>query len=189
MKGAVGSPGGAVLCGGRSERFGRDKALIDFGGRPLADHVGRVLESAGCRPVVFVGGDGERLMATTGREFVADTWPGEGPLAGVIAALQWFGRHHGLVDGVVVAACDLPKLSVAAARAVVRGGGAAAVANGARLHPALAYWPIAAMDRLEELFGTGVRSLHEALDALGAERVPVDEADLHNVNRPGDLDH
>ena len=88
MTGAAGGAGGAVLCGGRSERFGRDKALIDFGGRPLAEHVGRVLESAGCRPVVFVGGDGERLTATTGREFVADTWPGEGPLAGVIAALQ-----------------------------------------------------------------------------------------------------
>jgi molybdenum cofactor guanylyltransferase len=187
VTGAAGSAGGAVLCGGRSERFGRDKALIDFGGRPLAEHVGSVLESAGCRPVVFVGGDGRLLTAATGRDFVADMWPGEGPLGGVIAALQWFGQHHSLVDGVVVAACDLPKLTVAAVGAVARGGGAAAVANGARLHPALAYWPIAAVDQLELLFGAGVRSLHEALDALAAERVLVEEVDLHNVNRPGDL--
>ena len=92
--------GGAVLCGGRSERFGRDKAMIDVGGRPLAEQVARVLESAGCQPVLFVGGNGDGLASATGREFVADAWPGEGPLGGVIDALHWFRSRD--VDGIVV---------------------------------------------------------------------------------------
>ena len=178
--------GGAVLCGGRSERFGRDKAMIDVGGRPLAEQVARVLESAGCQPVLFVGGNGDGLASATGREFVADTWPGEGPLGGVIDALHWFRSRD--VDGIVVAACDLPNLTEAAVRAVASRGGAA-VAIAERLHPALAYWPIAAADELEAVFSSGVRSLHEALDALGAARVEVEEVDLHNVNRPSDLGH
>ena len=55
------SIGGAVLCGGRSERFGRDKALVEINGQPMAEHVAAVVESAGCAPVVFVGGVGASL--------------------------------------------------------------------------------------------------------------------------------
>jgi molybdenum cofactor guanylyltransferase len=182
----TGGRGGAVLCGGRSERFGRDKALIEYHGRPLAERVATVLESAGCEPVVFVGGDGDRLTAATGREFVADTQPGAGPLGGVLDALRRFQSAD--VDGVVVAACDLPNLTEAAVRAVASSA-ATACAVADRLHPALAYWPIEEVDHVAALFGAGVRSLHEALGALGAARVPVGEVELHNVNRPSDLGH
>ena len=56
------SIGGAVLCGGRSARFGRDKALVHIDGQPMAEQVARVVESAGCSPVVFVGGVGDRAL-------------------------------------------------------------------------------------------------------------------------------
>jgi molybdenum cofactor guanylyltransferase len=180
----AGGTGGAVLCGGRSLRFGQDKALVEIDGRPMAECVAAVLEAAGCSPVVFVGGDGERLTAATGRQFVDDTWPGQGPLGGVVDALRWFRR--GAADGVVIAACDLPDLSVEAVRAVA-GAGGAAVAVAERRHPALARWPISASDHVEALFAAGIRSLHEALDALGAIPIRVDAAAVHNVNLPEDL--
>ena len=177
--------GGAVLCGGRSSRFGTDKALVEVDGRPMAEQVAAVLETAGCAPVVFVGGDGDRLTAMTGREVVADTWPGEGPLGAVVDALRWFDRlDHG---GVVVAACDLPELTVEAVQAVAGEDGAVAVAVAGRPHPSLAYWPTSTADEVEALFRSGVRAVHEALDALGATRVAVAAAALHNVNRPSDL--
>jgi molybdenum cofactor guanylyltransferase len=176
--------GAAVLCGGRSRRFGTDKALVDVGGRPMAERVGAVLEAAGCAPVVFVGGDGDRLNAATGRDVVADTWPGDGPLGAVVDALRWFDRRG--ADGVVVAACDVPDLTVDAVQAVV-GEGRATVAVAGRVHPSLAYWPTGAMDEVEALFLSGVRALHEALDALDATHVTVAAAAMHNVNRPSDL--
>ena len=132
----AGGTGGAVLCGGRSRavRAATRRSSRSTAGRWPSGSAA-VLEAAGCRPVVFVGGDGERLTAATGREFVADTWPGEGPLGG--------GRRCAALvppadasDGVVVAACDLPNLTVEAVRAVAGGGGAAAVAVAERLHPA-----------------------------------------------------
>lgn len=184
MTGAPGGTGGAVLCGGSSRRFGRDKALVEIDGRPMAEHVGIVLEAAGCRPVVFVGGAGDRLAAATGRDFVSDTWPGEGPLGGVVDALGWF-RQRGF-EAVVVAACDLPGLTEDAVRDVA-GSGGAAVAVAERWHPGLAQWPVAALDQVEALFGAGVRSLHGALEAIGARPVAVDAASVHNVNVPSDL--
>jgi molybdenum cofactor guanylyltransferase len=174
-----------VLCGGRSRRFGTDKALVDVDGRPMADRVGAVLESAGCAPVVFVGGDRDSLEAITGREVVADTWPGEGPLGAVVDALRWFDKLD--TGGVVVAACDLPDLTVDAVQAVAGEGVAVAVAVAERMHPSLAYWPTSLADEVEALFRSGVRAVHEALDALGALRVAVAPAALHNVNRPSDL--
>ena len=173
-----------ILCGGQSSRMGRDKALIQVGETTMVERVCAVLAAAGCDPVVLVGGDRSRLTAATGREIVADTWPGEGPLGGVIDAVRWFAGLG--AEAVVVAACDLPDLTVEAVHAVA-GGAAATFAVAERRHPSLARWPVGTVGQLEALFGVGVRSLHEALDALGASGVAVDAAALRNVNTPGDL--
>jgi molybdenum cofactor guanylyltransferase len=175
---------GAVLCGGGSRRFGADKALAEVDGRPMVARVCAVLQAAGCAPVVVVGGDRERLVAVTGCDHVDDTWPGEGPLGGVIDALQAVRRRSG--RGVVVAACDLPDLTVDAVAAVA-GGRRPRVATAERSHPSLTYWPTDVTEQLLTLFGAGIRSLHEALDATGALPAAVDPAALHNVNRPADL--
>jgi molybdopterin-guanine dinucleotide biosynthesis protein A len=180
----MGGTGGAVLCGGASSRMGRDKALVEIGGRTMVERVCAALDGAGCVPVVVVGGDGERLAAATGRTALADAWPGEGPLGGVVVALRWFAERGD--DGVVVAACDLADLTVDAVRDIA-GGVGAAIALADRRHPSLARWPVAALEPLEALFASGTRSLHEALEALGAVEIPVDEAALRNVNRPADL--
>jgi molybdopterin-guanine dinucleotide biosynthesis protein A len=164
--------------------MGRDKALLEVGSRSMVEHVCTVLDAAGCAPIVLVGGDRTRLAAATGREVLADTWPGEGPLGGVIDALRWFAGRR--AEAVVVAACDLPDLTVEAVHAVA-GGDGATVAVAARRHPSLARWPVGAIGQLEALFGVGVRSLHEALDAIGASAVAVDAAALRNVHRPADL--
>ncbi|HET9547573.1 MAG TPA: molybdenum cofactor guanylyltransferase, partial [Desertimonas sp.] len=181
MTGLPAGTGGAVLCGGASRRFGRDKSLVEIDGRPMAEHVAATLEAAGCQPVAFVGGAGAQLAATTCRPFVADTWPGEGPLGGVVDALAWF--HRRAANGVVVAACDLPSLTADAVRAVA-GSGGPAVAVADRPHPSLAHWPVSATAQVAALFAAGVRSLGDALEALGASPVTVAEAALRNVNRP-----
>jgi molybdopterin-guanine dinucleotide biosynthesis protein A len=180
---------GAVLCGGASRRMGRDKALIEVAGMPIVERVARTLEAAGCHPVVLVGGNGTSLHAVTGRTFVPDTHPGEGPLGGVIDALGWFGSPSmsSSAVAVVVAACDLPDLTVEAVEAVA-GVDGAAVAEAGRLHPSLARWPLTAGEQISALFDGGVRSLHEALAAIDATPVGVDARAMRNVNKPGDLD-
>ncbi|KTE14067.1 molybdenum cofactor guanylyltransferase [Sphingopyxis sp. H115] len=67
---------GAVLAGGRSRRFGSDKALATLGGRTLLDHA-RAALAPHCDALVVVG-----------RDEVAD-WPrGDmGPLGGITGAL------------------------------------------------------------------------------------------------------
>ncbi len=108
-------PNGYVLCGGRSQRMGRDKALI--GDPPWALRVAEALESAGCSEVVFVGGDPS--LALMGREQIEDDEPFAGPLAAIASMAQ---RRHssGLTGPVLVAACDLPNLDERSPRALLQ---------------------------------------------------------------------
>jgi molybdenum cofactor guanylyltransferase len=178
---------GAVLCGGQSRRMGTDKAVVEVDGVAMAERVASTLQAAGCHPVVLVGGD-VALLERFGRPTIADRWPGEGPLGGVLTALEAVGS-----DGVVVAACDLPWLDVDTVRAVVGAGVAAAppvdvaVATTGRLEPALAWWSDRALGRVTDIWAAGVRAMHEAIGRLTAMRVEVDPAALHNVNTSADL--
>src|SRR3546814_5020197 len=75
---------GAVLAGGRSSRFGSDKALAMLGGRTLLDHAQAALRPH-CDALIVVG-RGEGL---------AD-WPQPdmGPLGGVAGALRHRSEEH-----------------------------------------------------------------------------------------------
>ncbi len=100
---------GAVLTGGASRRICRDKALLEVDGRALAATAAQALTDAGASEVVAVGGDADGLSAV-GLTVVADRFPGEGPLGGIVTAL---GHFASLDVPVVVLACDLPAASAA----------------------------------------------------------------------------
>ena len=86
MNGAAGCTDravGFVLAGGESRRMGRDKALLEFRGRPLIENALGILREAGLE--VWIAGARAELEASV--PVVRDAEPGLGPLAGVCAAL------------------------------------------------------------------------------------------------------
>ena len=138
---------GAVLCGGRSRRFGRDKATYLHNGTPLARISLRALREAGASEVFSIGGDADAL-SDMGFSAVPDDYPGEGPLGGIICALRQAALSRAALDRIakaddpssedqggkardsraqdgssedicVVLACDLPWASASAASEVV----------------------------------------------------------------------
>ena len=168
--------------------MGTDKSLIEIDGIAMAELVARTLEAAGCSPVVFVGGD-EASLRMTGRRYVPDRWPGEGPVGGVLTALDALSGSQS--EGVLVCACDLPDLTVDVVRAVIGSDAPkrpdVRVADSGRLEPMLALWSASAAGRIADSFIGGTKSLHQIVALLDAHRVPVDPAALHNVNRAADL--
>jgi molybdopterin-guanine dinucleotide biosynthesis protein A len=167
--------------------MGRDKALVEYDGTPMAAAVASALRTAGCGPVVAIGGD-PTLLQPLGLSIVADGWPGEGPLGGVLTALEAFAE----VEAVVVVACDLPLLTAATVQAMVaelRASPAAlaAVARTDRLQPLCVVWRPAASPLLRTEFGGGTRRLHDVLARMAIVEVSVHHQDLSNVNTPADL--
>ena len=178
---------GAVLCGGRSTRMGRDKAFVEIDGVPMARRVADALVSAGCSPVVAIGGDADGL-ATLGLPVVADGWPGEGPVGGVRTALGEFPD----AAAVVVVACDTPWLEGSAVAALVRAllddpVAMVAVAHTDRVEPLCASWRPSALSAVANAMDAGERRLHAVVAALPSCSVPLVPSVLRNVNAPTDV--
>jgi len=163
--------------------MGRDKALIEVDGVAMVVRVANVLRAAGCEPVFAVGGDRAALEAL-GVESVSDTYPGEGPVGGVITALDACDA-----PAVVVIACDLAYVSAATVGALIAaaGGVQITVAVTDRVQPMCALWPRGVLGRLREAFDGGERRLLGVLDQLETLQIPANPQDLANVNAPGDL--
>lgn len=85
---------GFVLAGGRSTRMGQDKALLDWHGRPLLDHMIELIRTV-ADPVHVVG-----------RDQLPDRLPGFGPLSGIATGLETT-----FTDANLFIAVDLPFLT------------------------------------------------------------------------------
>ena len=204
--GVTGGFRAAVLCGGASRRMGRDKALVPVDGVPMALRVAGAATDAGATGVVAVGGDRAALEAL-GLRTVPDTDPGEGPLAGILAALAWAAADRpaepgdapgaGAEDGVVlVVACDLVSPSAGAMAAVVRalagedGADVAAPVVDGRVQWAHAAWRGRARGPLAHVFTVGERAVHGAVAAAGLTLARVAEVPagaLADADTPADL--
>jgi molybdopterin-guanine dinucleotide biosynthesis protein A len=180
-----------VLVGGLSRRMGKDKALMDFRGEPLARRVARRLRRV-CRRVVIVGGAGRGYEALG-----LPWWPdppdlaGRGPLAGLIAALE-------RAPAVLLVACDLPFMEPCVLRRLLRRAGQAPVAIpiiDGRLEPLAALYRRPALAAARDSLAAGSGRMGDLLQSPGARLIPggwlgppsLLELAFRNLNTPADL--
>lgn len=154
-----GTVAGLVLAGGRSTRMGgNDKALLTLAGRRLVDHVAsRLAPQVRCL-AISANGDPDRF-GLPGVVVLPDTIPGGlGPLAGVLAGLEWAATLPG-VTGLVTVATDTPFLPgdlverlVAARKDLPL---PVVAESGGRIHPVDALWPVTAATDLRRFLEAG----------------------------------
>jgi molybdopterin-guanine dinucleotide biosynthesis protein A len=94
----------ALMAGGKSTRMGQDKAWIELDGEPLIARVAGVLKQV-ADEVIIVANDPR--YAALGLRVVPDRFPDGGALGGIATGVS--AATH---DRVLVAACDMPFLSV-----------------------------------------------------------------------------
>lgn len=182
---------GLVLAGGRSVRFGGEKAAAEFRGKALLLWAAERL-AATCPAVAINARPGTEAERLAGGLPVLHDRPGDpdGPLAGVRAGLEWAGGRG--ASFLAVSPCDAPLLPgdifprlIAAAR----GHGAAVAETPDGLQPQVAVWPVAALPLLDAALAGGAHPpTWRMLQAVGAEPVRFDDpAAFANVNTREDL--
>ncbi len=179
------SRAGYVLVGGRSSRMGRDKAWLPFRGVALGAWVaGTVARAAG--QTALVGNP--KLYSALGFPVIADLYPGEGPLGGIVTALADSPAEWNLVT-----ACDMPEITAGFLGALfetARTAGADAVVPAdpaGRLQPLCAVYHRRSLWTVEAAFARGVRQVAEGLEGLRTVLLPATEVSLfQNVNTPPD---
>jgi molybdopterin-guanine dinucleotide biosynthesis protein A len=176
------SRAGYLLAGGRSTRMGRDKALLPFRGGRLAEVVARAVEEAAGS--VTVVGRPELLAYPT----IADLYPGEGPLGGILTALA-----HSHAEWNLVVACDMPEVTSEFLAGLLdratASGRDALIPSGpsGRREPLCAVYRSTAREALEREFARGVRKVMAAVAGLDAAVwVSPQVAHFQNVNTPED---
>jgi len=99
---------GIILAGGKSLRFGRNKATEKVAGMTLVERVIKQLSSI-TREIILVTNEGSSQFAAFNfLQVVSDIYPGKGPLGGIYTGLS---TSH--TDANIVVACDMPFLNTA----------------------------------------------------------------------------
>lgn len=185
---------GVILAGGLARRMGGgDKGELKLGGKSILAHVIERLRPQVGAVAINANGDPKRFSAY-GLPVIADSIEGSpGPLAGVLAGLDWAGPLG--FSHIVTAATDtpfLPRDLVARLTSAAQGAGVelAAAGSGGRVHPVIGLWPCRLADDLRSALEKGTRKVDEWTARHGVaeahfESTPQDP--FFNVNRPEDL--
>jgi molybdenum cofactor guanylyltransferase len=160
-------PPGVVLAGGLARRMGGgDKPLREIGGRTILARVIARLEPQ-CECLVINANGDPRRFASFGLPVVADgveDYPG--PLAGILAALDWAAVNRPNAAWIFSAPGDCPflprDLVARLSHALIADKAELAVAaSQGQSHPVIGLWSVALRDALREaLVVEGVRKVH-----------------------------
>jgi molybdenum cofactor guanylyltransferase len=187
---------GLVLAGGLARRMGGgDKALLKIGNATILERVlGRLAPQ--CRGIILNANGDPQRFAFTGLPVVADDVPDfAGPLAGVLAGLDWAAAHMPDVSVVASVPGDCPFLPrdlvarLEAARAADKAPLACA-RSGEWRHPVVGLWPVALRADLrraltdEGLHKIEVWTARHGVAIADWPNEPVDP--FFNVNTPAD---
>jgi len=189
---------GLVLAGGLARRMGGgDKARLKIGGSTILDRVLATLSGQCVDVIINANGDPARF-ADTGCAVVPDNVPNyPGPLAGILAGLDWLAAQQNGVEWIVSVPGDCPflpddlveKLHLAR-RKLGAGVPLACARSGEWRHPVVGLWPVALRADLrkalveEDLRKIEVWTARHGIAIADWPAEPIDP--FFNVNTPED---
>jgi len=188
---------GVLLAGGKSSRMGGgDKCLQMLAGQTLLDRA-----IARARPqlsglILNANGD-PRRFAATGLTIVADSFENHaGPLAGILAALEWLRAQRPDCTHLVSFATDTPFFPLDLVARLIEAAQIhklpmASAASGGRSHPVFGLWPVSlAQDLRDAMTHENMRKVDAftARHGVALASYPVQPFDpFFNINRKEDL--
>ncbi len=185
---------GLVMAGGMAQRMGGgDKPLLVLGGETCLGRIVARLRPCCAAIALSANGDPARFAAH-GLPVLADTVAGVGPLAGVLAGLDWAAGQG--CDVLVTVPGDTPFIPADLVSRLLPAPSFAV--SGGQRHSLVAAWPAGCRDLLARQLGhmtpatrrevTRVRTLAEALGARGVAFVvpPGGPDPFMNINTPDD---
>jgi molybdopterin-guanine dinucleotide biosynthesis protein A len=179
--------GAYVLAGGGSTRFGRDKALVEFAGKPMLTRMVELLQNIS-KDVKIVSAPGKYSDLET--EIVKDCWPGEGPLGGIVTALLHTQENEPACEWNLIVSCDMPFLTpdwmAFLAGCATQSGAQVVLAHSDHgPEPLCACWRTDAVGTMQSAFERGVRKVTQGISLLRAE--VLDERDWKRFDSAGRL--
>lgn len=177
---------GVVLAGGKSARFGSNKALSKFNGKTFLQHTVERLQPF-TKEVVIAGSYPEYENADI--PVLADIVEGIGPLGGIYTALEYSRTPR-----ILVMTCDMPLISGEVITYMLEAAGDETVTGWEQsehggMFPLLVSKE--AVSRVKEAIGKGQFSVKQLFDSEDTKLIAIPEAWRHcfvNINNQEEYD-
>ena len=181
-----------ILAGGQATRMGGgDKALLPLGDGTILDQVIARLTPQVSQIALNANGDPNRFADYT-LPVIPDSIDGfAGPLAGVLAGLDWAADHG--ADSIISVAADTPFFPMGLVEKLITTTNGmshplALAATQSGRHPTFGIWPVALRDDLRAALNEGLRKVVLWTDKHHGREALFDHDDaFFNVNTPEDL--
>lgn len=188
---------GVILAGGQATRMGgQDKGMMRLGGVPLIERVIARLSPQCATLAISANGDLSRFADFGYPVFADGSTESQGPLAGVLAGLDWAARTG--FEAIVTVATDTPFFPTdlvdrLQASSVPEGFGMAVTEAEERRfwHPTFALWPVALRDDLRVALRHNQRRMRQFAESKGVVPVVFEKSPsfdpFFNINTETDL--
>jgi len=172
-----------ILAGGKSRRFGQNKALFVIDGKAILERVVAAIPAA---HQIFLVTNSPAEYAHLDLPALPDHYPGLGPLAGIHAGLV-----HSPHEWNFFLACDFPRLQSAVINEILAVPRAAQVIlpeTSEGLQPLCALWSKSTLPEIENALQSRTLSVHAVLEKLFLHAIlSTTPESLFNLNTPEDF--
>ena len=183
---------GVILAGGKSSRYGKNKAFAQIHGIPLIERVSGVLETL-FRDLIIISNNPEDYRHL-GLPVFEDIKRGLGPLGGIMTALRTMTTPYGFV-----VACDMPFLKEKLIRhmiSIMDAYDIVAPKMGWRIEALHALYSRKCLPHVESLIESGQYQVARLFPMVSVRYVEEEEARIYdpkmeslvNINRPENID-
>jgi len=185
-----------ILAGGAARRMGGgDKPLRLLKGKPILDWIVARIRPQVRFLAISANGDPERFSAYK-LPVLPDRLPDLGPMAGILAAMEWAYETNPTASHILTLSGDTPFLPSDLIERLSRpafdnASDIVAAASAGQIHPTIALWPMAARTNIKKALNENKgRRVSDWLSILNHQSVAWDHLPFDpflNVNTPDDL--
>ena len=184
-----------ILAGGKSRRFGADKAVAKLGDKSLIDYTINKLEPKFAEILVITNNPIQ--VSKNNIFFIKDTMSGQlGPLVGILSAMEWVKNNDKNYEWIISFPCDTPFFEEEIIDEVIKSQKSSDkkllfLKSGNKRHNIFGLWSIELMEQLRNDINQGARKVEDWANKIGTEIVEINsESDKSflNINTKLDLE-
>ena len=184
-----------ILAGGKSRRFGADKAVAKLGDKSLIDYTINKLEPKFAEILVITNNPIQ--VSKNNIFFIKDTMSGQlGPLVGILSAMEWVKNNDKNYEWIISFPCDTPFFEEVIIDKVINSQKSSDkkllfLKSGNKRHNIFGLWSIELMEQLRNDINQGARKVEDWANKIGTEIVEINsESDKSflNINTKLDLE-
>lgn len=184
-----------ILAGGKSRRFGADKAVAKLGDKSLIDYTINKLEPKFAEILVIT--NNPMQVSKNNIFFIKDTMAGQlGPLVGILSAMEWIKNNDKNYEWIISFPCDTPFFEEEIIDKVINSQKSSDkkllfLKSGNKRHNIFGLWSIELMEQLRNDINQGARKVEDWANKIGTEIVEINsESDKSflNINTKLDLE-